>query len=272
VSHGRPHVDVVRAGRRAAIPLVVHVPHAGTAIPAEVRRTLVLDDAELAGVQLAMTDHHVDAIVAPLAALGATIVIGRVSRLVCDPERFPVDADEPMAVHGQGAVYTHTHDGRRLRPASWSAADRDAILRRFYEPHAATVAGAVAAVLDRFDACTILDAHSFPRWPLPHEDPALRRPHLCLGHDPFHVPRTWVAAWYDEARARGLTLLENEPFAGSYVPLRHWRRDARVRSLMVEFRRDLYLDERTGAPREGGLRRLQALTVAVARRLPRDQV
>jgi hypothetical protein len=34
------------------------------------------------------------------------------------------------------------------------------------------------------------------------------------------------------------------PFAGTYVPLRYYRTDLRVESLMVEVRRDAYLGER----------------------------
>jgi hypothetical protein len=34
----------------------------------------------------------------------------------------------------------------------------------------------------------------------------------------------------------------NRPFGGSIVPTRYWNVDARVRSFMIEIRRDLYMD------------------------------
>jgi N-formylglutamate deformylase len=48
-----------------------------------------------------MTDAWTDEIVARIA-FDATRVIFPVSRLVVDPERFPDDADEPMAARGIG--------------------------------------------------------------------------------------------------------------------------------------------------------------------------
>jgi hypothetical protein len=40
------------------------------------------------------------------------------------------------------------------------------------------------------------------------------------------------------------------------VPLAHYGTDLRVRSIMLEVRRDLYMDETSGAPDEGALRAL----------------
>jgi N-formylglutamate deformylase len=61
-------------------------------------------------------------------------VIIPVSRLVCDVERFPSDADEPMAARGMGVIYTRTSMGSVLR-AQPDAADRQSLLDRLYWPH-----------------------------------------------------------------------------------------------------------------------------------------
>jgi N-formylglutamate amidohydrolase len=65
---------------------------------------------------------------------------------------------------------------------------------------------------------------------------------VCLGTDPFHTPDALLA----QARAAfgglgGIAL--DTPFAGTYVPLRHYGKDPRVSALMIELRRDVYLDE-----------------------------
>ena len=40
--------------------MIFHIPHSSTAIPAEVRGSIVLDDVELDAEILAMTDHFTD--------------------------------------------------------------------------------------------------------------------------------------------------------------------------------------------------------------------
>ena len=85
--------------------LILHVPHASTAVPPDVRRRLLLDDAQLAEELRLMTDSYVDEPFA-LPADSAVTITYPVSRLVCDPERFEDDAREPMSRIGMGVIYT----------------------------------------------------------------------------------------------------------------------------------------------------------------------
>jgi hypothetical protein len=39
----------------------------------------------------------------------------------------------------------------------------------------------------------------------------------------------------------------DRPFSGALVPMAFYRKDVRVRAIMVEVRRDLYMDESSGA-------------------------
>jgi hypothetical protein len=89
-----------------ALPLVLHIPHASSVIPADLRETLLLDDDALRRELLIMTDWHTDRL---FAFPGTEAVVHPVSRLICDPERFVDDAREPMASFGMGVVYTRTH-------------------------------------------------------------------------------------------------------------------------------------------------------------------
>jgi N-formylglutamate deformylase len=83
-------------------PIVLHIPHASMNIPEDVRSTFRPDDAVIERELLVMTDHFTDEIVARFRAEIEPVMFG-VSRLVVDPERFPDDADEPMAARGMGA-------------------------------------------------------------------------------------------------------------------------------------------------------------------------
>ncbi len=218
--------------------VLLHVPHSSRSIPDDVRAVIVLDDDALAAELDAMTDAFTDRLAERAAALSGCrpwLFANRRSRLVVDPERFPDDREEMNAV-GMGAVYTRTSGGAVLRDPAPDLIDR------FFEPYAAALTELVQERLDSTGAATILDVHSFPVTPLPYE---LRadgpRPELCLGTDVTHTP----SALIDAARQHLAPVTPtgdvglDSPFGGTYVPLRHYGTDTRVRSLMLEVRRDL---------------------------------
>jgi N-formylglutamate amidohydrolase len=248
----------------ARLPLLVHVPHSATHVPADYRADLVVSDAELASELLAMTDRHTDELAEAATGLGATVLVNRVSRLVMDPERFADDAAEPMARRGMGAVYLSCRDGRPLRRSDFSADDRGGVMAALYEPYHGALERLAGAMVEQLGGCLLVDMHSFPRAPLAYEDATLARPHVCIGFEDAHVDVVLRDRWAAEVRARGLEVGFNTPFAGSLVPTRFYGRDARVRSLMVELRRDLYMDETTGERSVGFAASLALVTALLA--------
>jgi N-formylglutamate deformylase len=234
----------------AARPLVGHVPHASLRIPPGERAGMLLDDGALAAELPRLTDLHTDLLFAWIPDLGGTLFVNGVSRLVVDPERFPDDAHEPMARVGQGAVYTRTADGNPLRTVD--PGERSRLMDRWYEPYHAALDDLVAATLDAFGTCLVLDAHSFATSPLPSEpDQDPDRPDVCLGTDPFHTPRALVMGLAAALADEGFRVAEDRPFSGSLVPLRWYEQDPRVTSIMLEIRRGTYMDEGTGEPLAG---------------------
>lgn len=225
--------------------LVIHVPHAATAIPADVRPTLLLADLDLERELLAMTDHYTDELFSLPANLACTVRFP-VSRLVVDPERFESDEQEAMAARGMGAVYTRTSDGRPLR-AQISPSHREQLLARYYRPHHSALSESVGAALATHGSCLLVDAHSFPSRPLPYEeDRDPDRPDVCIGTDPFHTQSSLRDAACEAFRTAGLGTAVNRPFSGALVPARFYARDQRVASIMIEVNRRLYMDEATG--------------------------
>jgi N-formylglutamate amidohydrolase len=229
---------------------VIHIPHASTAIPDDVRATFVLSDAMIERELLRLTDRYTDELFGLDPAIATSVVYG-VSRLVVDPERFTDDATEPMAAQGMGAVYTSTTDGTPLR-SRLDASERAALLVRFYEPHHAALEAATHAALDATGRCLIVDAHSFPDGPLGSDlDQAPERPETCIGTDAFHTPGQLATEAVDGFKARGLEVAVNRPYAGALVPALWYRRDKRVSAVMIEINRRLYMDETTGQKNAG---------------------
>ncbi|MCT9084545.1 N-formylglutamate amidohydrolase [Streptomyces fulvoviolaceus] len=243
-------------------PVILHVPHSARAVPAEVRAGIMLDDAAL-DQEL---DHIVDAHTAEIADAAGKLAavqpwrfVNRLSRLVVDPERFPDEREEMLAV-GMGAVYTRTTHRAELRPAD---TDPEPLIEWYFRPYARAMTEAVADRLAAVGRVVIIDVHSYPTEALPYElHGAGPRPPVCLGTDSFHTP----PALLDAARAAFAGCGEiglDSPFSGAYVPLEFYGRDPRVTALMVEIRRDTYMAE-PGGPAGPGLGRLaSALGVLV---------
>lgn len=253
--------DLVTAIRHVeSSPVVVLAPHAGRVIPPEHRDAFTLSDAALEHEHDLMVDHYTDQLAHMLVGrIGASAVINALSRFVVDVERFP-DQREEMNQVGMGVLYTHGSHRQPIR-------DLDRVdvtpLMQFFHHYADTVTDVVSEVLQHHNEALIIDLHSFPQISLPyelhHED---RRPELCVGHEEPHAPTGFLARLREELS--GWDIEDNEPFRGSYVPLKFFGSDNRVSSVMLEIRRDTYLQEPAGKP---VLDRLQELSTAISRAL-----
>ena len=71
-------------------------------------------------------------------------------------------------------------------------------------------------------------------------------PEIGIGTDAMHTSAELHAFTETFFTDRGFSVGMNRPFAGALVPNAFYGRDARVQSVMIEVRRDLYMDERTG--------------------------
>jgi N-formylglutamate amidohydrolase len=233
-------------------PVILHVPHSSTQVTEDARRHIRLTDAALAHELALLTDAHTDALAARAAA-AATVepyrFVNLLSRLVVDPERFP-DEREEMLSAGMGAVYTRTSDGDRLRDADPSHVEH--LLAAYYHPYADAMASTVDGRLAATGRAVVIDLHSYPSRALPYELHADRpRPAVCLGTDPAHTPTGLIGAAREAFATCGYDVAENAPFAGCYVPLKHYRRDPAVTAIMIEIRRDTYMVEPGGEPTTG---------------------
>ena len=92
--------------------------------------------------------------------------------------------------------------------------------------------------------CLIIDGHSFPALPLPYElQQTAFRPDFCLGTDDFHTPEELVERVEKELESYGYSTARDQPFSGTIVPMKHYRKDRRAQSLLIGINRWLYLRE-----------------------------
>ena len=167
--------------------------------------------------------------------------VARFSRIWFDPERFLDPEREEMSAVGMGAIYERTSDGRLLRE-SWTEDVRKEVLGRYATYHA-NLQRAVTDVSKRHGVCVIVDLHSYSEEPLPYElRQSAKRPELCVGTDNDATP-SWllemVLGSFD-----GVCEIElNTPFSGAYTPAGVDLATTSVVSVMLEFHKDVLLDE-----------------------------
>ncbi len=246
-------------------PLLVHLPHDATAIPPDERGDFLLSAEALRAESLRLTDAHTAALYAEGLAPD-DFIRAEVSRLVVDVERFADDAQEPCAKVGMGATYVRTADGRPLR--ALTPQRRAELMDRHYWPHHRALDAAAAARLARFGRCLILDAHSYPTGPLPTQLASGPSPEIGVGTQPGHTPPPLRDLVLEFFSARGYSVGVDVPFSGSMVPNSCFGREPRLWSVMIEVRRDLYMDETTG-DRHAGFARTQALLTELRAELAR---
>jgi len=222
---------------------LLHIPHASTAIPEQFLGAFYLSKEELDRELLLMTDHFTDELFAFDIDVFDSIKFP-VSRLLVDPERFVPDSEEVMSKVGMGCIYEKTHSGEPLKNASKI---RDELISRYYQPHHERFTDMVDECLRLNSECLIVDCHSFPKNPLPYEliqEP--NRAEICIGTDAYHTPDWLLEFMRDNFQSEGFSVAVDKPFSGSIVPTAHWKKTKAVSSVMVELRRDLYMNESNG--------------------------
>ena len=225
--------------------IIIHVPHSSRFIPVDVKSNLLLTEAELELELDQITDSKTDELAyAALEKVSGeiptpTLFVNKLSRFVIDPERFP-DEREVMNRVGMGAVYRKTASGAQLRPEEFD--DRELLARYFY-PYAESLAAVVGPIFERCGRVVIIDLHSYRASQHSNAiNQGQRRPAMCIGTDPVHTPNWLVEIFREEFGAIG-DWFENQPYAGTYVPLPFYQKEPRVASIMMETRADTFLDE-----------------------------
>jgi len=226
--------------------MILHIPHSSDIVPDQLRAQIVLSDDELRAELLRMTDAFTDELFAwPEAA----VVCFPISRLLVDVERFVDDSKEPMSKLGMGVIYTRTAHGaplrRPLRPE-----ERKRLLEYYNEYHK-RLSNNVRTELEEKGSALIVDCHSFPSHPLPcDKDQVLPRPVFCVGTDSFYTPERLIQLVQDKFETMGYSVGVNHPYEGAMVPKEFCRKNPRVKSIMIEVNRSLYMNEITGKKKD----------------------
>lgn len=226
--------------------LLIHIPHSGNYIPNDAIYTASkkVIKKEINKLSDFGTDTIFD--------LGQDVSYLKFpyNRVYCDVERLP-DELEVMYRCGRGFYYTKTDCGQELRGLD----DKEKV-KIIFDNYHHSFAKKVNSILDRVGSCTIIDCHSFSDKPfstdLIQED---NRPDFCLGTDNFHTPDWLIGLIRTGLENEGYSVKINNPYSGTIVPLEFYQKDVRVRSIMIEVNRKLFLGKK-GIPNEDKMEKL----------------
>ena len=223
--------------------IVLHIPHSSKCIPTKYLKFFTLPNLELQIELLKMTDHFTDELF-DVTNSNIQQMLFPLSRLLVDVERFESDELEIMSKVGMGCIYEKTHDGKDLKIVKDI---KDELIKKFYKKHHVNFNEIVSNQLIENNKVLIIDCHSFPKYPLPYElNQDKNRPEICIGCDDFHTSEKLKNLFGKFFKEFNFIIKFNNPFKGSIVPEKYYYKDRRVQSVMIEIRRDLYMDEQTG--------------------------
>lgn len=252
-------------------------PHSGVVYPVDLRTDPDLPEASLRSAE----DARVDRLIAPGAALGAVLVLGRIARAYVDLNRDPEDLDpalvegvegpgSPRAAAGYGVAPRLTGDGRPLYRRRLTRAEVEARLARVHAPYHAALAGEMAAARDRCGEAVLVDWHSMPARAAAGAGGA-RGPDVVLGdRHGGSCAAGLTRRLRREFEALGWRVALNRPYAGGWTTQVWGRPDEGFHAVQVELNRALYWDEAAWRPGPGWSRAEKGVARVIARLLAGD--
>jgi N-formylglutamate deformylase len=221
-------------------PLLVSVPHVGTAIPEDIGAALV--PRALARED---TDWHLDEVYAFARELGAGLLVPRYSRYVIDLNRPPENAPMYPGANNTELVPTRFFSGDPLYREGHVPDEAEVARRRdaYWRPYHEALAGELVRLRAAHGVAVVWDGHSIQA-ELPWLFPG-RLPDLNLG----------TAAGASCAQALRATLMDvlaaqsrfshitDGRFQGGYITRRYGRPAERIHAVQLEMALATYMDE-----------------------------
>lgn len=256
-------------------PVLVEVPHAGLQIPHEVESEL---DASPLSV-LRDSDIYVDQLYAGAPAVGATLLVSRVSRYVVDLNRGPEEVDmaavprHPKArqIPARGVVWRARTDGKPLLRAPLTVEQFARRIERYYQPYHRTLGEVAAQIREQHGHVIVVAAHSMPS----HGRRVLggnptRRPDIVPGTRGRSTADGRIIDLIDaHFRDAGLSVKHDVPYRGGWTTGHYGAPKQGRHVVQIELNRALYVDEHTSETKTDDFAKLQTLLDQLVAKLGR---
>ncbi|WP_338759662.1 N-formylglutamate deformylase [Massilia sp. METH4] len=224
---------------RGKLPLLISIPHLGTAIPPDLKARMT--DA---ATGVADTDWHLDQLYETVAATGASVISACVSRYVIDLNRPPDGASLYPGQTTTGLCPLETFHGEPLYRAGQEPDDAE-IARRldtYWHPYHAALRAELDSLRRRHGFALLWEAHSINGFLPRLFDGAL--PDLNFGTADGKSCAYAVAQAVEEAaREAPYSWVLNGRFKGGYITRHYGNPAGGIHAVQLEMSQRIYMNE-----------------------------
>ncbi|MEA3227491.1 MAG: N-formylglutamate amidohydrolase [Campylobacterota bacterium] len=215
---------------------LIHLPHCGTDIPKNYLDDYILSKDELNDNIYQYADLYSDELFNTLFnSFGGVKSV--YSRLFFDPERFGDDSVESMYKQYRLGWF---YENAILSQKPLRTIKNKNSIRKYFEAHHKELNEKTAQNLKLYNRCTVIDCHSFSDERYWFHNKNLHLPDICIGFEKNHKDDAVIAIIKEEFKEYDIGI--NIPYEGSLVPTNYWGKDFRVKSVMIEINKRLYLE------------------------------
>lgn len=237
---------------------VFHVPHNGRDFPRELMESVCVPEDMFLQYHEKMRDTDISFAVPEVYRGGDMCRTFRVSRLLCDVERF-IGEEETMEAYGMGFCYEKAYDGTVIRHVTDEI--REKTLRYYREHHAW-----MDDICERHPRILLFDMHSYSDGiiPEPMRMKDAGTPDLCIGTEDRYTPPELLRIVRERFSGAGFRTAVNVPYSGCFVPNAVLSGKSRCDciGLMLEFHKRTYCDTQ-GRPVPEKLDRIRRIILQV---------
>ncbi|WP_438733394.1 N-formylglutamate amidohydrolase [Enterococcus sp. AZ128] len=214
-------------------PVIISLPHSGTWIPAEMRKSLRKEAV------LANTDWFLPELYRFFAANGCTVIENHVNRYVIDPNRESQMAGDD---YQDTVVYQQNTFGNSLYSEPLAPKRIKERLDSYYWPYHQTLQELIKEKRKLFSKVYLFDLHSFAEYP---NDDQTAPADFVIGNQEDQTAGLDLRLGLTRAlEAAGYSVSNNHPFCGGFIT-QHYGQQAGVEALQLEIRYNQYIDQRS---------------------------
>lgn len=247
-----PPVRVISPDRQL-MPFVYNSPHSGQFYPEPFLAASCLNQRTIRRSE----DFLVDALMAPVVEMGATLVKAIFPRAYVDVNREPYELDPKMfddhlppfansrslrVAGGLGTVPRVVADGQEIYAGPQDLNDALSRIDRVYRPYHEALRRELARTHVRFGYAILVDCHSMPSNLGGHA--GRQRPDFVVG-DRYGTSCAGqlVDCAISTLRGLGYSVSRNKPYAGGFITEHYGRPSRGLHAVQIEINRSLYMEE-----------------------------